>query len=271
MWCILFCLNKKYVLVWLAPAVRTANDCVSHIQLQIVIFHFRTKGRPHEPKRMGDLLSVIVNVLHEIKESKQAILYFFFNRVKLISYGIRYWNWIMKYWSKYYNYHAFHLPTDGKDEGLTQRKTTAQQSSSNLLMACACRSLAAPHCQGFSCRWTSAHQSCCRRIRTAGGCCSTPAVGFWGWDTAFLFLSRETIGGADLCHTWGEDWGGGRETPGSDPLDPIAILLLLDFYCVDASVLQHEGTVRPLLVFLALLFVDEHTWFDKIQLMNRKE
>ena len=203
MWCILFCLNKKYVLVWLAPAVRTANDCVSHIQLQIVIFHFRTKGRPHEPKRMGDLLSVIVNVLHEIKESKQAILYFFFNRVKLISYGIRYWNWIMKYWSKYYNYHAFHLPTDGKDEGLTQRKTTAQQSSSNLLMACACRSPAAPHCQGFSWRWTSAHQSCCRRIRTAGGCCSTPAVGFWGWDTAFLFLSRETIGGAGLCHTWG--------------------------------------------------------------------
>ena len=199
MWCILFCLNKKYVLVWLAPAVRTANDCVSHIQLQIVIFHFRTKGRPHEPKRMGDLLSVIVNVLHEIKKSKQAILYFFFIRVKLISYGIRYWNWIMKYWSKYYNYHAFHLPTDGKDEGLTQRKTTAQQSSSNLLMACACRSLAAPHCQGFSCRWTSAHQSCCRRIRTAGGCCSTPAVGFWGWDTAFLFLSRETIGGAGLC------------------------------------------------------------------------
>ena len=86
-----------------------------------------------------------------------------------------------------------------------------------------------------------------------------------------MLLSRKTIGGADLCHTWGEDWGGGRETPGSDPLDPTAFLLFLNFYSVDASVLQHEGTVRPLLVFLALLFVDENTWFDKIQLMNRKE
>ena len=74
----------------LHPQSAQLNDCVSDIQLQIVIFHFRTKGRPHEPKRMGDLLSVIVNVLHEIKKSKQAILYFFFNRVKLISYGIRY-------------------------------------------------------------------------------------------------------------------------------------------------------------------------------------
>ena len=88
-----------------------------------------------------------------------------------------------------------------------------------------------------------------RSTPTAGGCCSTPAGEFSGWDTAILFLSRETIGGADLCHTWGEDWGGGRETPGSDPLDPTASRLFLDFYSVDASVLQHEGTVRPLLVW----------------------
>ena len=79
-----------------------------------------------------------------------------------------------------------------------------------------------------------------------------------------MLLSRETIGGADLCHTWGEDWGGGRETPGSDLLDPIAIALFLDFNCVDATVLQHEGTVRPILAFLAFLFVDEDTWFDKM-------
>lgn len=183
---------KKYLLVWPAPAVRTAEWlCLTHPAADCN-FSFPDKGTPHEPKRMYCMRSK--------NQSKLHILYFFFNRVKLISYGIRYWNWIMKYWSKYYNYHAFHLPTDGKDEGLTQRKTTAQQSSSNLLMACACRSLAAPHCQGFSWRWTSAHQSCCRRIRTAGGCCSTPAVGFWGWDTAFLFLFRETIGGAGWTH-----------------------------------------------------------------------
>ena len=85
-----------------------------------------------------------------------------------------------------------------------------------------------------------------------------------------LFFSTETIGGADLCHTWGEDWGGGRETPGSDPLNMFAYPIFLDFYCFNASVLQHEGTVRPLLVFLVLLFVDEHAWFDKIQLISRK-
>ena len=37
---------------------------------------------------------------------------------------------------------------------------------------------------------------------------STPADEFLGYYTALLLLSRETIGGADLCHTWGEDWEG---------------------------------------------------------------
>ena len=64
------------------------------------------------------------------------------------------------------------------------------------------------------------------------------------------------------------DWG--RESPGSDLLDEIAVLMLINLYWVDASILKHEGTIRPLLIFLALLFVDNHTWFDKIQLMSGK-
>ena len=63
---------------------------------------------------------------------------------------------------------------------------------------------------------------------------------------------------------------GEEESPGSDPLDPSAILLFLNFYWVHATELQHEGTVRPLCVFFALLFVNEHAWFDKIQLIKRK-
>ena len=64
------------------------------------------------------------------------------------------------------------------------------------------------------------------------------------------------------------DWGG--ESPGSDLLDEIAVLMLINLYWVDASVLKHEGTVRPLLAFFLLLFVDNHIWFDKIQLMSGK-
>ena len=43
-------------------------------------------------------------------------------------------------------------------------------------------------------------------------------------------------------------------SPGSDPLDEIAILLLLHLQCSQEAGLQHEGTIRPLSPSLDLLF-----------------
>ena len=126
---------------------------------------------------------------------------------------------IRKNGSKCSNPNQLGKQKDGKS--LTQRKTAAQQSVCDHALACARPPLAAPQCQGFLCRWRGACHHSCGSIPRAGGCCSTPADGgISACNSEFLLLSRETIGGADLCHTWGEDWGGGRETPGSDPLDP---------------------------------------------------
>ena len=43
-------------------------------------------------------------------------------------------------------------------------------------------------------------------------------------------------------------------SPGSDPLDPIAILMLLHLQCSQEAGLQHEGTIRPLPASLPLLY-----------------
>ena len=85
--------------------------------------------------------------------------------------------------------------------------------------------------------------------------------------TIVLVVSRELVAAAQLqlvnCRA-GLGLGKGRETPGSDPLDKITISLFLDFYWGDASVLQHEGTVRPVTCpKTEHLFVNEHTLFDK--------
>ena len=177
-------------------------------------------------------------------------------------------------WSKCYNFHFVHSQKDGKGEALAERKTTAQQLNFYNPLARASPPVVVPHCQGLFGRWSRVcHSShCC--IPTADGCCWTPADEFSGWETDwspdFQFFSRETTGDVDLCHTWGEDWGGERDSPGSDPLNPTTLYIFLSFFWVDATVLEHEGTVCPLLVFLTLLFVDEHPWFDKINMENIK-
>ena len=56
-------------------------------------------------------------------------------------------------------------------------------------------------------------------------------------------------------------------SPGSDPLDEIAIILLLHLQCRQEAGLQHEGTIRPLAASLHLLFnllVHYYTW-DNIE------
>ena len=43
-------------------------------------------------------------------------------------------------------------------------------------------------------------------------------------------------------------------SPGSDPLDEIAIIPLLHFDCSQETGLQHQSTIRPLAASLDLLF-----------------
>ena len=54
-------------------------------------------------------------------------------------------------------------------------------------------------------------------------------------------------------------------SPGSDPLDIKASLLLLHLQCSQEAGLQHEGTIRPLPASLHLLYnvlVQYYTWGD---------
>ena len=43
-------------------------------------------------------------------------------------------------------------------------------------------------------------------------------------------------------------------SPGSDPLEPYALLSLLHFDCSQEAGLQHQSTIRPLAASLDLLF-----------------
>ena len=54
-------------------------------------------------------------------------------------------------------------------------------------------------------------------------------------------------------------WGLGRETPGSETLDPKAIILHFNLYCAEAAMFLGKVTVRPLLV-ANLLFDNYHAW-----------
>ena len=61
-----------------------------------------------------------------------------------------------------------------------------------------------------------------------------------------------------------KDWGGrGWGSPGSHPLDKIALLMLLDLDAGDGAKLFHQGAVRPLCAasFNLLFFLfEEYTW-----------
>ena len=59
-------------------------------------------------------------------------------------------------------------------------------------------------------------------------------------------------------------------SPGSDPLDQQAILILLHFDCSQETELQHQSTIRPLAASLDLLFnllVHYYTWDNQKHLM----
>ena len=77
----------------------------------------------------------------------------------------------------------------------------------------------------------------CQSIQLAGTWWGEPAgdeVVVLGWTTAFLFLAKEP---SSRSRTWGEGWGLGRETPGSETLDLIAKFLHFNLYCAEAAML----------------------------------
>ena len=95
----------------------------------------------------------------------------------------------------------------------------------------------------------------CQSIQPAGTWWGEPAgEEVSGWNTAVLFLAKEPSG---RRRTWGEGWGLGRETPGSETLDVTAILFNL--YRAEAAMFLGEVTVRPLFVN-NLLFGNYHAW-----------
>ena len=79
-----------------------------------------------------------------------------------------------------------------------------------------------------------------------------------GWNPVFLFLAKEPIG---RLRTWGEGWGLGRETPGSETMDPIAMFLQFNLYRAEAAMYLGKVTVRPLAV-ANLLFANYHAWVE---------
>ena len=82
-----------------------------------------------------------------------------------------------------------------------------------------------------------------------------------GCASAILFVAKEPSG---RRRTWGEGWGLGRETPGSETLDPFAIFLHFNLYRAEAAMFLGEVTVRPLFV-ASLLFGNYHTWVGEFE------
>ena len=72
-----------------------------------------------------------------------------------------------------------------------------------------------------------------------------------GWNSAFRFLAKEPSG---RRRTWGEGWGLGRETPGSETLDPtFTFRLHFNLYRTEAAMFLGKVTVRPLAIANHLL------------------
>ena len=106
----------------------------------------------------------------------------------------------------------------------------------------------------------AAGRSPCQSIQPAGTWWGEPAgEEVVGCDPAFLFLSKEPSG---RCRTWGEGWGLGRETPGSETLDVTATIIHFNLYCAEAAMFLGEVTVRPLAV-ANLLFGNYHAWVQE--------
>ena len=90
----------------------------------------------------------------------------------------------------------------------------------------------------------AAGRSPCQSIQPAGTWWGEPAgeeVVVWDpLSPRLLFLAKEPSG---RRRTWGEGWGLGRETPGSETLDPTAIFLHFNLYCAEAAMFLGKVTV----------------------------
>ena len=105
----------------------------------------------------------------------------------------------------------------------------------------------------------AAGRSPCQSIQPAGTWWGEPAGGeVVGCHAGLLFLATEPNG---RPRTWGEGWGLGRETPGSETLDPFAIFLHFNLYRAEAAMFLGKVTVRPLLV-ANLLFGNYYAWVE---------
>ena len=95
----------------------------------------------------------------------------------------------------------------------------------------------------------------CQSIQPAGTWWGEPAGGeVVGCHAALLFLATEPSG---RCRTWGEGWGLGRETPGSETRDLPAIVTHYNLYSAEAAMFLGKVTVRPLTV-ASPLFDNNH-------------
>ena len=104
---------------------------------------------------------------------------------------------------------------------------------------------------------SAAGRTSCQSIQPAGTWWGEPAgEEVLGCHAGLLFLATEPNG---RPRTWGEGWGLGRETPGSETLDPTATFILFNLDCAEAAVFLGKVTVRPLVV-VSLLFGNYHAW-----------
>ena len=98
----------------------------------------------------------------------------------------------------------------------------------------------------------AASRTPCESIQPAGTWWGEPAgeevVG--RHNEGFLFLAKEPSG---RRRTWGEGWGLGRETPGSETRDLPAIVTHYNLYSAEAAMFLGKVTVRPLAIANHLL------------------
>ena len=91
----------------------------------------------------------------------------------------------------------------------------------------------------------------CQSIQPAGTWWGEPAgEEVLGCVAAILFLAKEPSG---RRRTWGEGWGLGRETPGSETRDLPAIVTHYNLYSAEAAMFLGKVTVRPLAIANHLL------------------
>ena len=123
---------------------------------------------------------------------------------------------------------------------LLDRRTTGTRSEGDQIVARDCPLFVLCHCQGslpiVSVDILPPGQS----IQPVGTWRGEPAGGEVFGSDCILFFAKEPSGRSRTCR---EGWGLGRETPGSETLDPRAICVHFNLYCAEAAMLLGEFTV----------------------------